>query len=352
MPEKINKVFVYGTLLQGEFRNPHMSDCRLLGTLEIPGALYDTGRGYPAMVFDDKSDKSVCGELYLMSNPVTKINELDVVEMIEAGLFNRVELSYGGTDFYTYEAGLQLSECLIPQNKITEGNWRRYSSLLFHDPLSFATNFENRQKLLYREPADSDSDGLIYIKGDIPILVSAPHSSVHKRMGKLKRQEYYTAALSVMLHSLAGCHVLYTNRLMETDPNYYDESPFKNKLNEIADSNHIKLLIDLHGTGRERRYDLYPGVGNEREFLLGCDNYLDELQKRAGSSNISVGGLDVFPAAKQMTVTKYAARKLNIPSIQLEINRNLREPDKKPGDFMRLVKFLGDLIDGLTYLLG
>jgi len=352
MPEKINKVFVYGTLLQGEIRSPYMSDCILLKMLDVPGALYDTGRGYPASVFNDNSDTSISGELYVMSNPENKISKLDVVEMIDAGLFNRVELSYGDTDFYTYEAGSQLGECLIPQNKITEGNWRRYSSLLFHDPITFVTNFENRQKLLYREPASSDSDGLIYIKGDIPILVSAPHSSAHKRMGKLKRQEYYTAALSVMLHSLTGCHVLYTNRLMESDPNYYDESPFKKKLSELADSNDIKLLVDLHGTGHERRYDLYPGVGNEREFLLGCDDCLDELHKTASESEISVGGLDVFPAAKQMTVTKYAARKLNIPSIQLEINRTLREPNKSPEDFMRLVKFLRGFIDGLVNLPG
>lgn len=350
MTDIVNKVFVYGTLLKGEVRSPHMSDCSLLGTFEVPGILYDTGRGYPAMVSDEKSLYRVLGELYLMIEPENKISELDVVEFVESGLFKREKLKHAGADFYVYEAGPKLSESLKPQNKITEGNWRRYSSLVFHDPVAFALNFEDRQKYHYRDPVSPESDGLIYIKGDIPLLVTAPHSSVHKRMGKLKRHEHYTAALALIIHSLTGCHVLYTNRLMESDPNYYEDSPFKNRIKSIADTEKIRLLIDLHGTGRERPHDLYPGVGNGKEFLLGQDSCLDMLYKAAQFSEVSVGGLDVFPAAKQMTVAKYGARKLRISSIQLEINHTLRDPEKRPDDFMRLAKFLRDFIDGLNYL--
>lgn len=329
-----------------------MSDCMLLSTFEVPGILYDTGRGYPAAVFNDSSDTMITGELYLMSNPEKKINELDEVEFLESGLFKRVEFNYRDTAFCSYPSGPELHDCLIPQNKITEGNWRRYSSLSFHDPVTFALNFEERQKFLYREPAEEDADGLIYIKGDIPVIVTAPHSSVHKRLGKLKRQEFYTAALSVMLHSLTGCHVLYTGRLMELDPNYYDESPFKKRLSQIVGSNDIKCLVDLHGTGSEKSFDVYPGVGLEKEFLLGQEHYLSGLIKIANVSEISIGGLDVFPAVKQMTITKYAARKLKIPSIQLEINRKLREPQKNPGNFIKLVKFLKHFIDELPHLIG
>ena len=70
-------------------------------------------------------------------------------------------------------------------------------------------------------------------------------------------------------------------------------------------------------------------MGINNEFLKGNNNYLDELYKSAELNEVSVGGLDVFPAAKQMTVTKFAARKFGVPAIQLEINRNLREPEKE-----------------------
>ena len=352
MPAKLNKVFVYGTLLQGESRCSFLSDCKLLKTLEIPGTLYDTKRGYPAAVFDEGSRNTVAGELYIMDNPDNKIAELDVVEDVDSGLFKKVILKHNGEEFISYEAARLLKEYVKPINQVETGNWRRHSSLSFHDPLGFALNFEDRQKYLYRESLTSDSEGSIYIAGDVPLLVTAPHASVHKRMGKLKRQEFYTGALSVMLHCLTGCHALYTNRLMESDPNYYDDSTFKVRLSEIAKKNDIKCLVDLHGTGPEKKYDVYPGVGMDKEFLLEHTNCLNELERQASLNDISIGGLDVFPAAKQMTVTKFAARVLEVPSIQLEINRRLREPENRPDDFMKLVKFLKGFIDNLSYLVG
>ncbi len=351
MPAKLSKVFIYGTLLQGELRNRFMSGCKLLKTLEIHGTIYDTIRGYPAAIFDEGSENTVSGELYLMGNPDKKIAELDVVEGVDSGLFKRVILRHKGERFISYETGPLLRECLKTVNQIETGSWRRHSSLCFNDPLGFAINFEDTQKYLYRGSLTPDSQGSIYIAGDVPLLVTAPHACVHKRMGKLKRQEFYTGALSTMLHSLTGCHALYTNRLMEVDPNYYDNSRFKNKMSEIVSHHSFKFLVDLHGTGPEKEYDIYPGVGVDKEFIIGHDNYLDELERAATLNGISIGGLDVFPAAKQMTVTKYAARKLGIPAIQLEINRRLRDPEKRPDDFMKLVKFLRGFIENLSYLL-
>ncbi len=235
-------------------------------------------------------------------------------------------------------------------HKIDTGSWRRHLSLCFSDPVGFTLAFEDRQKYLYREPVSSGADGYVHIRGEVPIIVSAPHASVHERMSKPKRQEFYTGAISVILHSLTGCHTLYTNRVMKSDPNYYDDSSYKTKLAEIVKENEVKFLIDLHGTGPERDHDCYPGTGVGNEFLLDNSDYLSELETFAELNQLSLGGLDVFPAAKQQTVTKYAARVLEVPAIQLEINRRLREPDKNPEDFIKLINFLRDYIDKLTYL--
>lgn len=350
MSAKVNKVFVYGTLLQGEALSHHMSDCKLLQILEIPGTLYDTNMGYPTAVFEEKSDRRVMGELYLMQRPGSKLSELDQLEMTGGAQYNRIILNQDGLDFFTYEAGSRLSQYCRAMYQIDTGNWRRHLSLCFSNPVSSALAFEDRQKYLYREDVSSDADGSVFIRGETPILVSAPHASVHKRMGKLKRQEFYTGAISVILHSLTGCHVLYTNRVMKSDPNYYDDTPYKAKLGEVVKSNDIKFLVDLHGTGPERDHDIYPGLGVDKEFLLGNHDSLFELEACAELNRISLGALDVFPAAKQMTVTKYAARALGVPAIQLEINRRLREPEKNPEDFTKLIMFLKDFIDKLSYL--
>jgi gamma-glutamylcyclotransferase (GGCT)/AIG2-like uncharacterized protein YtfP len=343
----IDKIFVYGTLQRGEERSCYMRGCRLSEILEVPGRLYDTGRGYPAALFDDGSDTTVSGELYTMEDPPSKLEELDRVEGTLSGLFRRSRVIFGHSVFYCYEAGPLLKETAAEENRIMSGSWRTHSSLAFSDPVDFALRFETHLKDSYKEHPGEDSDGIHYIKGRVPVLVTAPHATAHVRMGKLKRQEFYTGALTVLLHSVTGCHALYAGRLSSLDPNYTDESPFKAKLSEIAGRSGLEFLIDIHGTGSERPGDVFPGVGVNREFLKGRPGSLGELGLAARSNGISLGPLDVFPAARQKTVTRFAATELSIPSMQLEINRNLRRPESAPADFVKLVNFLRDFIGRL-----
>src|SRR5579885_1476304 len=84
MAGEIDKLFVYGTLLQGERRNHHLDGCHLMKSAEIPGRLYDTGRGYPAALFDGNSKETVMGEIYAISGDVgKKLRELDEIEGTE-----------------------------------------------------------------------------------------------------------------------------------------------------------------------------------------------------------------------------------------------------------------------------
>lgn len=340
----IDKIFVYGTLQRGEVRSGFMRGCRLSDIIEVPGSLYDIGRGYPAALFDDESDTTVSGELYTMEDPPSKIEELDSVEGTETGLFKRSRIKLSDMEFFSYEAGPLLKETATEENRIPNGNWRMHSSLAYTDPVDFALKFETHLKVGYREHPGEDSDGIHYIKGHIPVLVTAPHATAHVRMGKLKRQEFFTGALAVLLHSVTGCHALYAGRLSSLDPNYTDESPFKAKLSELAGRCGLEFLIDIHGTGSERPGDVFPGVGTNGEFLNGRPGSLDELGQAARSNGVSLGSTDVFPASKQRTVTRFSATRLGVPSMQLEINRNLRRPETAPADFIKLVNFLKDFI--------
>ena len=340
----IDKIFVYGTLQRGEERSCYMRDCRLSGILEVPGRLYDTGRGYPAAVFDGESDSTVSGELYIMESPTLRIEELDRVEGVDSGLFRRSRIKNPGAEFFCYEPGPLLKDVVSVGNRIQDGRWRTHSSLAFTDPVDFALRFESHIKNSYKVHAEEGSDGIHHIKGRVPVIVTAPHATAHVRMGRLKRQEFYTGALAVMLHSLTGCHALYTDRLSPIDPNYSDESPFKAMLSEIAERYGIVFLLDLHGTGTENPGDVFPGAGSDREFLKGGHRIFDELNKAAASYGISLGSEDVFPAQRQMTVTRFSAARLGVPSMQLEIGGGLRQPGSAPGDFTRLVNFLREFI--------
>jgi gamma-glutamylcyclotransferase (GGCT)/AIG2-like uncharacterized protein YtfP len=348
MSGRIDRLFVYGTLLRGEERSCYMRGCRLVSVLEIPGRMFDTKRGFPAALFGGEPGSAVSGELYIMDDPSSKIKELDVVEGTGSGLFRRVEIEHSGTRFFCYEPGPLLNEILTDENRIPGGNWRTYSSLAFTDPADFALRFEEHIRDFYKARAGDDSDGLPFLRGNAPVLITAPHATAHVRMGGLKRQEFYTGALSVLMHALTGCHALYTDALSDPDPNYSDESPFKIKLSGIAEEMGIEFLIDIHGTGSKRPEDIYPGVGLNKEFLHGRHGYLRELEHIAEITGVSLGSTDVFPAARQMTVTRFAATRLGIPSMQLEINRALRQPGENPLEFIKLVKFLSGFIDRLS----
>ena len=98
--------------------------------------------------------------------------------------------------------------------------------------------------------------------------------------------------------------------------------------------------MDIHGTGNEKPEDLFPGVGTEREFLLSAPDVLDKFYLIAEEHGIATGSADIFPAARQMTVAKFAANRFSVPAIQVEISDRLRMPWRREDEFRRLIGFL------------
>ncbi|HEX6360063.1 gamma-glutamylcyclotransferase [Actinophytocola sp.] len=95
-----SRVFVYGTL------QPHAEAWRRLerhatGAHEarMPGALYDTGRGYPALRLGD--GPGVAGWVVELANPATALAELDEYE---GGEYRRIRVALpGGLQCWTYK---------------------------------------------------------------------------------------------------------------------------------------------------------------------------------------------------------------------------------------------------------
>jgi gamma-glutamylcyclotransferase (GGCT)/AIG2-like uncharacterized protein YtfP len=346
LSDKIKKLFVYGTLLKGEPRNSFLRDSDLLGSLDIPGELYVTDTGYPAASFNENPTHHVSGELYELSGDkvADKIIMLDKIEGIDDGLFRRKVLRINDQSFFTYEAGESLDSFLNERCKIKSGNWRLHGSIARRDPIKFALAFEKSSEKSYRDFRRKDTSGSIHVRGVVPILLTAPHACAHVRMNKLKSQEEFTGSLTVIIHSISGSHALYTHRASEIDPNFYDESPFKKQIARIVKEFGIRFVLDVHGTSTAKTGDVFPGVGINKELLLGNECLLDKLVECAERFGIRLGSSKIFPASRQMTVTKFAAKKLGIPGMQLEISEQLRTPDKLPKRFDKLVRFLADFL--------
>lgn len=342
----INKLFVYGTLRKGESRSIKLLDFEFINTFKLPGRIYNTDYNFPVAVYDQNSSTCIHGEFYKIPENPEYLEEIDIVEGVKNDLFKRSGISYKKENFYLYEPGKRLSSFIKPQYLIKNGNWLTEYGLATTDPVSFAFNFEENHKKYYNKETSGVPDQTVFLEGNYPVLISCPHSTKHNRLGKLKSQEFYTAAIGAILHSRLDCSCIYSNRIQNSDPNYYDGSGFKEELKKVITKNNIKLVVDIHGTGEYRKFDIYPGIGNKKEFLLGNEMIIELFYEKTKKYNLSVGGLDVFPAVKQNTITKFSAIKLNVPSMQIEIKKGLRTPDNK-SEFLNLINMLSEFLKEL-----
>jgi len=84
-PWCINQLFVYGTFMRGESRNHILKSTDVIEFSElamVTGELYDTGKGYPAMAPAARpgDGPTVSGEMFLLKNPRSAFEILDIVE--------------------------------------------------------------------------------------------------------------------------------------------------------------------------------------------------------------------------------------------------------------------------------
>lgn len=334
-------LFVYGTLLKGEPGNTLINNCILEDYLSIPGTLYNTGLGFPAASLIFNKDSRIFGELYRLPNEnKLLLKELDDYENTSEGLFNRDSIKIKNNDCFIYS--LKDPGFFNEERSILSGSWLEFSHNIKEDPVSFAVNFEQKQVFHYRYLT---SDKTIVLPGNSGIIVSAPHATNHIRLNKYKVHERYTGALSALMHSLTGATSIYSNSVSISDSNYYDNSAYKTLLEKTTGKYRYNFLLDIHGTGEEREFDLYPGIGINKKFLLGRTKILDDLYRTADKYKISLGGLDRFPASKQQTVTKFCATQLGIPSMQIEINKRYRKPESGPEKFLDMILFLRDFLE-------
>lgn len=123
----VRRVFVYGTCMRGECRHHAVQGCKFIGERDVPGMLFDTGYGYPAALFDPQCPVNVHGELYELAcnHDAQFLQQMDKVEGVDFGLFDRRELHVKNESFYAYEAGVELRRQIKDHQKIQSGHWKK-----------------------------------------------------------------------------------------------------------------------------------------------------------------------------------------------------------------------------------
>ena len=191
-----------------------------------------------------------------------------------------------------------------------------------------------------------------YLKGSLPILISAPHGAKHfrKSESRWRGEDAYTSSLAIVLGRLTGAHVLYVKNKTSEDPNNDPDSRYKRFLKRVVEETPIKFVLDLHGMkgGRPSKIDI--GIMSNEPVLCSCPTYREIVEKTFKDFEPTVFN-QPFSAHGESTITNFARSELGIEAAQVEINARYRIVESKatgskadPDNVLDLVMRLKKLI--------
>lgn len=208
--------------------------------------------------------------------------------------------------------------------------------------------------ILYNSPPTDGEAAFRFTPGTYPVLISAPHGAAHRRDGRFKQEDEYTAALAQLIAERTGASALYAWARSDDDPNWNKFSPYKEQLRRLVTARNVRFIIDLHGMSNRHKFGIAVGTMCGASCPQQHEILIHETLVAEGFRPVSVAEAREFPELQSdcfiinhhrftggltsHTVTRYAAQELGVHAAQLEICAALRivrrrATDKWPGDF-------------------
>lgn len=145
-------------------------------------------------------------------------------------------------------------------------------------------NFEKEINNLENEVFGED---YTILKGNVPILFSAPHTMFQKREdGTIKLNEPYTKALARYLNKYCNVYAIFKNNDTGIDSNNDNYDKYNVEIRRLIKENNIKLVIDLHGASKDRTFDIEFGTLNNLSADFSTIKELEEAFIENGINNI------------------------------------------------------------------
>ena len=206
---------------------------------------------------------------------------------------------------------------------------------------------------------DKDFSTFKIMKNKSKIMISAPHSVKHIREWEILPQDLMTWWLALYLWKRLNLPVIYSTSYKVWDPNYdeNDSSEYKQVLAKYIKENGIKLLIDLHGCWSFRGFSIELGTWWEWNpnllWRLDILNIVEKSLNYSLKSYIkhtwkSITKNTIFPASRETTVSAFISQECKIPTIQVEINKELRDLDN-PKNLSLLINSLENIIENIYF---
>jgi hypothetical protein len=190
----------------------------------------------------------------------------------------------------------------------------------------------------YQEYTKQNAADFIYKPGLVPVLLSAPHGTVHTRLDKPKQEDEYTSGFAQLVAEMTDAHVIFARYRSQTDPNWYSDAPYKNRIREVVEKEAIRFVLDIHGVAEHRKFGIALGTLHGKS----CPNHRDiiiRILKKFGFSQDAaevLHRLDLdrgFTAEGIMggeTITRFVWEDLAVPAAQFELHPSLRIVERRP----------------------
>lgn len=163
---------------------------------------------------------------------------------------------------------------------------------------------------------------VLYLPGNAPVIVTAPHASEQERDGKRKFAEPDTARIAAGLNHVVGAHAVIKPEGNLNDPNWDEKSDFRDTVVRIVNHHEIRFGIDLHQMSPDRPQDVIIGTAYGRN-LLGHPEYADTLVSAFRLYGLNPVVDEIFPAAGLRRVSSDVAKRAGVPYLQMEMNTRL-----------------------------
>jgi hypothetical protein len=191
--------------------------------------------------------------------------------------------------------------------------------------------------VMYQVLANDEEAEFSYVTGQVPVLLSAPHGSVHMRLGELKPEDEYTSGFARLIAEITSAHVIYARRKSQTDPNWYPDIPYKHLLQKIVEAEKIRFVLDIHGASEQRTFGIALGTMRGKSCPQQRGVIISQLESQGFNRRAEepLRRLDVdrtFSAAGQVgqeTITRFVSDGLGIPAAQIELHPCLRIVERR-----------------------
>lgn len=196
------------------------------------------------------------------------------------------------------------------------------------------------------------------LKNKSKIMISAPHSVKHIREWEILPQDLLTWWLALYLWKRLNLSVIYSTSYKVWDPNFdeNDNSEYKQTLTKNIRENDIKFLIDLHGCWSFRDFSIELGtwwewnpnlLRNDKLLKIIVNSLNDSLKAYIQHTKKPITQNTIFSASREATVSNFISKECKIPTIQIEINKELRDMDN-PKNVSLLISALENMIKNIS----